>query len=108
MTKLSQCARCDYDRRCCGNYTPENDTDCPYYMRGGVVMKCNPLKKVNDNDNAEVGCSSHIITFVLHLLGSLLWCKLSIMNVGLIIGIVLIALILLGMIWLVYDGLRKL
>ena len=32
MTKLSQCAKCKKDRRICGFYTPEDDTDCPHYM----------------------------------------------------------------------------
>ena len=31
MTKLSQCARCMKDRRKCGHYRDENDTDCPQY-----------------------------------------------------------------------------
>ena len=38
MSKLSQCAKCDHDRRNCGHYAPENDTDCPHYMRGGVYQ----------------------------------------------------------------------
>lgn len=32
MTKLSQCARCKKDRRNCGYYKDEDDTDCPQYM----------------------------------------------------------------------------
>lgn len=32
MTKLSQCARCKKDRRNCGYYKEEDDTDCPQYM----------------------------------------------------------------------------
>lgn len=31
MTKLSQCAKCVRDRRHCGHYTSEDDTDCPQY-----------------------------------------------------------------------------
>ncbi len=38
MSKLSQCAKCDHDRRSCGHYTPENDTDCTHYMRGGTCQ----------------------------------------------------------------------
>lgn len=32
MTKLSQCAKCVRDRRNCGHYTTEDDTDCPQYI----------------------------------------------------------------------------
>ena len=32
MTKLSQCARCKIDRRNCGYYKDEDDTDCSQYM----------------------------------------------------------------------------
>lgn len=32
MTKLSQCAKCVKDRRNCGHYKPENDTDCSQYV----------------------------------------------------------------------------
>lgn len=32
MTKLSQCAKCVKDRRCCGYYMPENETDCTKYI----------------------------------------------------------------------------
>lgn len=32
MTKLSQCARCVNDRRNCGLYTPEDETNCPQYI----------------------------------------------------------------------------
>ncbi len=32
MTKLSQCARCVKDRRNCGLYTLEDDTNCPQYI----------------------------------------------------------------------------
>lgn len=39
MTKLSQCAKCDYDRRICGHYKSEDDMDCPHYTCGGVMMK---------------------------------------------------------------------
>lgn len=38
MTKISQCIKCDHDRRHCGHYTPENGTDCLHYMRGGVYQ----------------------------------------------------------------------
>ena len=31
MTKLAQCAKCKKDRRNCGYYKGEDDTDCPYY-----------------------------------------------------------------------------
>ena len=31
MTKLSQCAKCVRDRRNCGHYTMEDDTDCTQY-----------------------------------------------------------------------------
>ena len=34
MTKLSQCARCKKDRRNCGYYKDEDDTDCPYCVCG--------------------------------------------------------------------------
>ena len=32
MEKLVQCARCVYDRRHCGHYTSEDDTDCLHYI----------------------------------------------------------------------------
>ncbi len=38
MTKLTQCVKCDYDRRRCGHYTPEDDTNCPHYARDGVLQ----------------------------------------------------------------------
>lgn len=39
MTKLSQCAKCDHDRRKCGHYKSEDDMDCPHYARGGVLQE---------------------------------------------------------------------
>lgn len=38
MAKLSQCAKCDYDRRICGHYKSEDDMDCPHYACGGVLQ----------------------------------------------------------------------
>ena len=38
MTKLSQCAKCDHDRRICGHYKSEDDMDCPHYARGGLLQ----------------------------------------------------------------------
>lgn len=32
MSRLSQCATCDRGRWNCGHYTPEDDTECPYYL----------------------------------------------------------------------------
>ncbi len=38
MTKISQCFKCDHDRRHCDRYTPEDGADCPFYARGGVYQ----------------------------------------------------------------------
>lgn len=35
MTKLSQCTKCVRDRKFCGQYKQEDDTDCPHYSCGG-------------------------------------------------------------------------
>ena len=35
MTKLSQCAKCDHDRRLCGHYVEEDDRNCPHYVHEG-------------------------------------------------------------------------
>ena len=39
MSKLTQCVKCDHDRRNCGHFILENDTDCPHYMRGGAYQE---------------------------------------------------------------------
>ena len=48
MTKISQCFKCDHDRRHCDRYTPEDGTDCPFYVRGGVYQ-------VKDETTSDVG-----------------------------------------------------
>jgi len=48
MTKISQCFKCDHDRRHCDRYTPEDGTDCPFYVRGGVYQ-------VKDETSSQMG-----------------------------------------------------
>ena len=47
MAKLSQCAKCDYDRRICGHYKSEDDMDCPHYACRGVLQDVEPKSNMD-------------------------------------------------------------
>lgn len=98
MTKLSQCAKCKKDRRICGFYTPEDDTDCPHY-RGA---RRSAILDAKD----DVGCIWRmvliIVVAVIVIIVNLSGVKVSFAGVAsAIFGGVFV---LLGIIWLIFWG----
>lgn len=98
MTKLSQCARCKKDRRNCGYYTPEDDTDCPHYSG---ARHCAIL-----DDKDDVGCIWRMVLLILIaiivIIVNLSGVKVTFAGVAsAILGGVFV---LLGITWLIFWG----
>lgn len=98
MTRLSQCARCKKDRRNCGYYTPEDDTDCPHY-RG--TKHCAIL-----DDKDDVGCIWRmvliIVIAVIVIIVNLSGVKVSFAGVAsAVLGGLFVLLVI---IWLIFWG----
>lgn len=100
MTKLSQCAKCKKDRRNCGFYTPEDDTDCPHY-RG--ASHCAIL-----DDKDDVGCIGRmvlvIVIAVISVIVSFSDVKVSFSTIVIAVSAAIVVLV--AIIWLIVKGVK--
>lgn len=98
MTKLSQCARCKKDRRNCGFYKQEDDTDCLQYVetRRNFIL----------DDGDDMGCICRmvliIVIFCICVIVNLSGSSVSVSSI--VIAFFVGLFVLAGIVWLINKG----